>query len=139
MYHQLLIPLRFIVFSNIEFGVIGYALAQTIPWILWAFLNRYYSNKIFGIRCQKKILLHLPIAVLSLFITFLLQYLFLRNFLQNSIILIIVTSFVELLIFIGFLILFKELKRSDLKFFLQIVKFRKYKESLKDEFANQNT
>jgi hypothetical protein len=39
-------------------------------------------------------------------------------------------------IFIGFLIIFKELKREDLSFFIEILKLKSYTESVKKEFTS---
>ncbi len=39
-------------------------------------------------------------------------------------------------IFIGFLIICKELKREDLSFFIEILKLKSYTESVKKEFTS---
>ena len=39
-------------------------------------------------------------------------------------------------IFIGFLLITKELKREDLSFFMEILKLKSYTESIKKEFKS---
>lgn len=54
-----------------------------------------------------------------------------------NILLLIASSLVSLGIFFGFLFASRELKREDLRFFLQLVKFKSYIDSLKEEFIKR--
>ena len=131
-----LIPSNLFFIPSLGLGSIGYALSQTLPWIIWMIINKYYSYRIFKIKPQKNILLHILLASISLFILFALKYLIFKNIILNQIFLLIITTIVSFGIFILLLILFKELRREDLKFFFQLIKFQSYKNSLKEEFLN---
>ncbi len=130
------IPQELFFFQTLGLGVIGYALAQTIPWIFWTFLCRYYINKTLNIKYQITMILQFSLAILTIIITF-----FIKNFLnsvfpENQILLLILSSIIAMGIFIGFLIIFKELKREDLSFFIEILKLKSYTESVKKEFTS---
>lgn len=130
----LLIPTNFIFFKTLGLGNIGYALSQTIPWLLWAFLCHYYSYKYFQLKFQKKLLLYIVFGSFSFMISFFLKELLFKVYFQNKVFLLISSSLVEIGIFFGLFFAFKELNRADLNFFKQIFEFRRYKVSLKDEF-----
>ncbi len=131
-----LIPTSFFILPTLGFGAIGYAVSQTFPWILWVFLNRYYSYKTFNIKPQTNIIQHIPIAIISFLISFALKNLIFENIFQNQILILIITTVLSLGIFLFILFLFKELKREDIRFFSQLIKFQTYKNSLKEEFLN---
>ncbi len=118
-----LIPTRFFIIQTLGWGEIGYALSQTLPWIIWVFANRYYSYTIYNIIPQKNIILHVLFAFASLIISYFIKYLILETIFQNQIFLLIISSIISLGLFSGFLIAFRELKREDLRFILQLVKF----------------
>ena len=129
------IPKNILNFQTLGLGIIGYALAQTIPWIFWAILTRYYTNKYYNIRFQKKVLFHIPLAFLAFLFSYFLKNCYFKLFFENSILLLIYSSLVTSVIFFLLLIMTRELKREDLKFLLQILKFKNYINSLKDEFS----
>ncbi|MEE9378489.1 MAG: hypothetical protein V3V33_10695 [Candidatus Lokiarchaeia archaeon] len=131
-----LIPTSFFILPTLGLGTIGYAISQTIPWILWVFLNRYYSYKTFNIKPQKNIVYHIPIAIISFLISFAFKLLIFEKIFQNQILLLIITTILSLAIFIFILVVIKELKREDIRFFLQLIKFQTYKNSLKEELLN---
>ena len=131
-----LIPTSFFILPTLGFGAIGYAVSQTFPWILWVFLNRYYSYKTFNIKPQTNIIQHIPIAIISFLISFALKNLIFENIFQNQILILIITTVLSLGIFLFILFLFKELKREDIRFFSQLIIFQTYKNSLKEEFLN---
>ena len=116
-----------------SFGIIGYGISQTIPWILWCLLNHYFSKKIFKIDIQKGIIVQLFLAVLTIIIGYLLKMI-LFNFFFNIHILLLLTSLISILLFICLLIIFKELSNIDFKFFMKILKLEEYVKSLKKEF-----
>ena len=129
------IPRELLFFQALGLGVIGYALAQTIPWIFWAFLCRYYINKTLNIKYQITMILQFFLAILTIIITFFIKNFLNGIFLQNKILLLILSSLIAMGIFIGVLIIFKELKREDLSFFIEILKLKSYTESVKKEFT----
>ncbi len=131
-----LIPSKILIIQLLGLGSLGYALSLTLPLIFWAFLNRYYSYKIFNIKPQKSIFLHIFIAIFSLLISYTLKNLIFRYIFQNQIQLLIVTSVFSLLLFITCLFIVKELRREDIKFFLQVIKLQNYKDSLREEFSD---
>ena len=130
------IPQELFFFQTLGLGVIGYALAQTIPWIFWTFLCRYYINKTLNIKYQKTIILQFFLAILTIVITFFFKNILNSLFFENPILLLILSSIIAMGIFIGFLIVFKELKREDLSFFIEILKLKSYTESVKKEFTS---
>jgi len=132
-----LIPSKLFIFQFLGLGSLGYALSLTLPWILWTIINRYYSYKIYNIKPQKKIILHILIAIFSLLISYALKNLIFRYIFQNQIQLLIITSIFSLILFITCLFIFKELKREDITFFLQLIKLKNYKDSLREEFSNK--
>jgi len=131
----LFIPKKLFYFPMFGLGNIGYALAQTIPWILWAIGNRYLSYKYFKIKSQKKIILHIPLA----FISFYISYFFKNNFLilifQDKITILFISSFFSAIIFIFFMFLIKQLKYNDFKFFKDLIKIKIYIKKKKKEFS----
>lgn len=133
-----LIPKSLFFFPTLGLGSIGYAIAQTIPWILWAFMNRYYSYKLFQIKPQKKILIHLLLASSSFLINLFLKNFIFTFYIQNEILLLVITTFLSFGTFMVLLFISKDLKRGDLKFLIEMIKFDTYKKSLKDEFSNTN-
>ncbi len=102
--------------------------------ILWAILYMYYSYKIFKIKPQINIFSHIKIAIISLLSSFALKRLIFKNIFQNQILILTVATFLSLAIFITIFFIFKELKREDIEFFFQLIKFLHYKNSSKEEF-----
>lgn len=129
-----LIPTRFFIIQTLGMGEIGYAISQTLPWIIWVFANRYYSYTLYNIIPQKNIILHALLAFASLVISFFIKSLILETASLNQALLLIISSLISLGLFFGLLITFRELKREDLRFILQLVKFKSYRDSLKGEF-----
>ncbi len=132
-----LIPTRLFFLYALGWGEIGYAIAQTLPWIIWVFVNRYYSFKIYNISPQKSIVLHVSIASGSFLISYFIRYLILEKIILNHILILIISSTVSLGTFFGFLFVFRELKREDLRFLLQLANLKSYRDSLKKEFIKR--
>jgi O-antigen/teichoic acid export membrane protein len=130
------IPQDFFFFQTVGLGVIGYALAQTIPWILWAILCRYYIYKTLDIKYQKTMILQFFLALLTIIVSIFIKNILNSIFTENQILLLILSSIIAMGMFIGFLIIFKELKREDLSFFIEIMKLKSYTESVKKEFRS---
>ena len=80
-------------------------------------------------------ILQFLLAVLTIIITFFIKIFLNGIFPGNHILLLLLSSTIAMGIFIGFLIIFKELKREDLSFFIEILKLKSYTESVKKEFT----
>ena len=76
------------------------------------------------------------LAILTIIITFFIKNFLNSIFFENQILLLILSSIIAMGIFIGFLIICKELKREDLSFFIEILKLKSYTESVKKEFTS---
>jgi len=131
----LFIPESFLMFNLLGLGTIGYALASTIPYFIFVISNRYFSKKFFNITSQKIILSHIIFALSSLLISFLLRHFMLNFLIGNQFLLLIVSIFVILGIFFGELIVFKQLRKNDLIFLLDLLKLKRYRDSLIEEFS----
>lgn len=128
----ILIPKYFFSIPMLGFGGIGLAYLSVSIWVIDAFYYRIISKRI-GIPPQKGILLHLFLAGFAFFLVFFISRFFLRNFILNDFIYILITSSILLGIFLLELVLFRELDKKDLKFFLKLLRFSTYKDSLVDE------
>ncbi len=131
----LLIPNSFFFFQALGLGLIRYAIAHTLPWILWFFRCRYYSFKYFRIHLQKTIFTHILLALITLISSFFIKNIFLND-VSNEIHLIIIMSLISIVIFFLLLISAKELRKEDISFFIQLLKIGNYKRSLKEELKN---
>ena len=121
-------------FNTFGLGAFGYSLSQTLPWILWAFLCRFYINKYFGIKSQKTIILHIIFALLSFSFGYFINISINPYISSNLIIQIIISTIISLGTFFGLLFLFKELKKEDIIFFKQLFNMSTYVDSLVKEF-----
>lgn len=132
----ILIPENFFIFKVLGLGSIGYALALTIPKVFYFFICRYNSKKYFNIDSQKKILIHILIALGTIIIVSNLKYQVLIFIIKDQVILIIITSFTSIIMFLSVLYFTKELKKEDIVFFLKLLKLKNYVISLSEEFPN---
>ncbi len=131
-----LIPDKFLIFPGLNLGAIGYALAQTLPWILWTILNRYYVYKHFQIPLKGTIFIHIPLALVSFFVSFLIKQLFIMVK-MNTLLIIVLIGLIQFFIFVCSLFLFKQLKKEDIKKFMDLFKYNIYKNSIKEEFKKK--
>lgn len=130
-----LIPEEILFFRTLGLGTIGCALAQTLPWIIWMILNHFFSNKFFELKFQKEIILHLFLAIFSIIISFVIKN-FLLNLIFNTVIFQLISStLVSVGMFILLLFITKQLKRKDIKFFIQLFNIKSYKLSFQEEFS----
>ncbi len=132
----ILIPKEIFGITTLGLGAIGYAIALTIPWILWTFLNRYHTNKYFKIKPQKNLLLHIPIAFLAFLISFFIKIIVLEVLFQSYFLLLLASTIILIGIFLVLLFFFRELRKDDIVFFLELLKLGNYKESFKKEFQS---
>lgn len=130
-----LIPEKIYMIPGFGLGTMGYAIAQTIPWIFWTILNRYFVNKYFNIKLKSNFLLHIPLALISYLLSYILKQILL-NFINNVLINVCLSSVISFFIFIFLLFLIKELKKSDIITIKELFRLSIYKESLKEEFKN---
>ncbi|MFW9971885.1 MAG: hypothetical protein ACFFDF_16980, partial [Candidatus Odinarchaeota archaeon] len=130
------IPKSIFNFPTLGWGILGCAIAQTLPWILWTFTIRYYTLKFIKIKIRKKIYLHIPIFLITLFVSFIVRKYIFEKVFHNLIIILLTSSLMTIGSFILILILLKELRKEDLKFFLVLLQFKSYKISFKKEFSN---
>lgn len=115
-------------------GLIGYAIALTLPRIFHAIMAHYFSKKIFNINSQNKIFFHFFLAFTSLIITYLIKNYILIPILHNQYLLLLISSGIILGINIIFLFSFKLLSLNDIKFLKELFQVKDYIESLKREF-----
>lgn len=130
----ILIPQEFLFFRGLGLGVIGYAIVLVIPWILISIVYRIFSKKYFNINSQKNIILHILIAIVSLGVVFILKVAIFNSLFQDDLLLLIISSFVVIGIFFGILFIFRELKKKDILYFLELFKIQIYVKSMKEEF-----
>ena len=131
----LLVPKQVLFFTTLGLGSVGYALALTIPWGLYAIMCRYFSKIFFNIKSQKLIFKHALFASLA-FVVFLPVKIFvLKPLISNQILLLFSSTLIILCIFLGELLLFNQLKKDDLIFFLDLLHLKRYKKALKEELT----
>jgi O-antigen/teichoic acid export membrane protein len=128
----ILIPNSFLFFQAFELGLFGYALAHTLPWILWFFLCRYFSHRYFDIKPQRRTFIHIPLAIITFIAGLAIKNIFFMHT-SNQIPSIILLTLISISIFFLLLFLAKELKKEDLMFFLQLLKIGNYKRAIKEE------
>lgn len=75
------------------------------------------------------------IALSSLLISFLLKHFILNFLIGNQFLLLLISIFVILGIFFSELIVFKQLRKTDLIFLLDLLKLKRYRDSLIEEFS----
>lgn len=128
------IPQSSQVFFGLGLGSIGYSAAVVLSVIITAIGYRILSKKLFNISSQKKIMLHLILAIPIIILGIWLNELVLRNVIYNPIILLIVSSLIILSIYMVELILCKQLVREDLKLIKKMFNMKNYIKSLREEF-----
>ncbi|MHA1781860.1 MAG: lipopolysaccharide biosynthesis protein, partial [Promethearchaeota archaeon] len=77
-----LIPEKILIIPGFGLGTIGYALAQTLPWFAWSILNRYYVYKYFKIKFNWNVLIHIPLATASYFMSFFIKQVIRDNIME---------------------------------------------------------
>ena len=110
------------------------------------FLREFFTRGNLGISIQYArpvidlVLVDLPntliLVIPTLIITFLIKNFLISILFENQIILLVLSSIIAIGMFIGLLIIFKELKKEDLSFFIGILKLKSYTESVKEEFKS---
>ena len=128
---------NFVVFGNPILDIFGYAFSQTIPWIIWAFLARFYSKKYFDIRSKKMVLWHSLIAVLTFFISLFVKEVVLGFVFESTFYINIISFFQNLLTFLALLWITKLIDKTDIKFFVQLLNYKNYLRSIREEFEEK--
>ena len=129
----LLIPKQILIFNMMGLGMVGFGLALTIPWGVYAIICHYFSNKYFNIKSQKVIFIHILLALIALLIVFILKINVLNFIFTNQIILLLSSTLILIALFFTELFLFKQLKKEDIIFLLELFQFKRYKDSIKKE------
>ncbi|MHA1272221.1 MAG: lipopolysaccharide biosynthesis protein [Promethearchaeota archaeon] len=133
----ILIPEKLFLLPGFGLGAIGYALAQTLPWILWSILNRYHVYKYFGIKMNGNLFIHVLMAIATFFTSYFIKQV-IRPYIMELYSLVIISSCMELIIFLILLFVFKQLNKDDIKLFMELIKLKIYMTSFKDEFKQEN-
>jgi len=128
-----LIPTEIFGIKVLGWGILGYAIAMSIPYVLMAIGYRVFSYKFFNIRYQKKIILHLILIFPCLLISNWIKSSFLVVWIQDQFLLLITSSILSLAIFISELFALKQLEIKDILFLLDIINVKKYISSIKKE------
>lgn len=130
----LLIPGQLLFFKGLGLGAIGYSLAVLIPWIFLSIGYRFLTFKYFKIKPQKKILIHLFISIFIIIGSIQLKNLFLAKIFNQDIFLLLISSGISIALFFIILVLIKEITIKDFRFFLELLSFKRYSNSFRDEF-----
>ncbi len=131
----ILVPPEFFSIKMMGLGAIGLCLIQLIHWGINTVTYRYLIKKYFGIHSYKKIYIHIIIAINVFFITYYINQYLLSKIFENSILIFLLISLMLFGLYFSELFIIKELKRQDIKFFLSLLKIKKYKESFSEEFS----
>lgn len=114
-------------------GIEGLAFLYTFTEIVDYFLYISLSRKIFSIKSNKKIYLHLILALITFIIAFIIKEFLLKIIMNNQVLLLIISSFIILTTFLFLLIIFKELQNKDFKFLWALLNIKEHKDSFKNE------
>ena len=128
----IVVPSYFFSIRMLGGGAIGLAFITVVLWGIDIPFFRIFSNKL-GISWNKRIFIHMFLAGIAFITTKFIIFLFNNIFLSNYIIYISLTSLISIGIFIFGLILCKELKMEDVKFFINLLKLKNYTRSFKEE------
>lgn len=128
---------NFILYQKALLDILGYTLSTTLPWILWAVLSRWYCKKYYDIKTKNTIFSHLLISFLIFLISFSFKEYILSFFFQSLFIINLISFLLILGLFFGFLFLFKQLKKEDVKFILQLLNYKNYLKSMREEFSSE--
>ncbi|MHA1413857.1 MAG: hypothetical protein ACTSO4_14715 [Promethearchaeota archaeon] len=132
------IPNQLFSIPLLGWGIYGYALAQIIPYIIWNYINRYYSFKYYRIHFQKKLILHALLAAIAIIICFPIKEFILKPIIINPFLQLIISLLVSVMVFLTLLFIFKQLNKEDLRFFKELFILKNYTFSLKEEFSNES-
>lgn len=132
----IIVPQTIFSIPMLGLGGVGLAVVSLSSWIIDTFVYRYYSKKI-GINYNKKILIHILSAFITLFLMFLLSLL-LNNIIHIKILFVLFTSIISLGIFLLTLFLFREFKKEDFDFIISLFKLSNYKNSFLNEIKNND-
>jgi len=135
---SILIPRQLLFFNMAGLSTVGYGLAFTIPWGIYVVICRYFTKKYFNIKFQKEIFFHVILAFSGLLLTYLVKDFILIQYIKNQMLIIVLSTTLLLSIFFCELVIFKQLKRTDLRFFLELLEIKRYKKSLKSELEKPN-
>ncbi len=129
----ILIPQQILMLRLFGLGVFGYAYATLIPYVCNLIIYRYYAKKYFEIHYQKAIFLQVFLAIVCFCVAVLIKNIFLKEFLQSDLLLLLSSTIIALGMFIVILIIAKQLNKQDFRLILELLNIKKYTMSLKEE------
>jgi hypothetical protein len=115
----------------------SYAISNTISWLIWAIFSRYYAYKYFNIKPNKNTFIHIPLALVSYPIINSINQ-FIHQIFSNDFFFLTLSSLIILGIFFLLLFIFKQLKIKDIRFLIEMMNYKNYVKSFKEEFKNNN-
>ncbi|WP_371803555.1 lipopolysaccharide biosynthesis protein [Candidatus Lokiarchaeum ossiferum] len=119
------------------FGVYGLCALRLSFLILDYLVFKYYSWKLFSIRGEKRLFILLPLALISLGISYLFKDL-IQLYVEYDFLILLLSSLFGVVIFIILSYIFKIIKQEDLTFFREILRLSNYSESIKEEFQEKH-
>ncbi len=126
---------NYLVKNELVLNTMAYALAQTLPWLLWAFLVRLNCRKLFTIKLQKNIFIHLGLGVFTFAVSFFFKEWISRILMGRLFISNIMSMCQMLALFFGLLCFSGQLDKGDLQFFLELFRLKSYFISIRAEFS----
>lgn len=127
------VPNNFFSIKMFGFGPIALCYILLTGWILEIFIHRYFAKKLFDISSYKKIFVHILNGLAAFIITYIIKLMILDILIENKIFLVIIMTLLALFIYITQLILFREIKRKDVRYILSLLNVKRYKNSFLDE------
>ena len=127
-----IVPTNLFSIKMLGFGGIGLACVTLGLWMIDLFFYRYFSKNI-GISFNKRIILHFLYASIAFLSTYLISRFIIKIFILNDLIYILINSILSIGIFFLELLIFKELNKKDIRFFLSLLKISIYKKSIVEE------
>lgn len=133
----LTIFVNFLLYKKAILDIYGYALSQTLPYLLWAVLNRYYCKKHFGIESKSTVLIHFLLALSTLFVSLFIKNFILAIMIKNSLITNLLSFILTLSLFFGLLWITNQLNKKDIKFLFKLLNYKNYLSSIREEFTKK--
>jgi O-antigen/teichoic acid export membrane protein len=132
----IIVPVSLFSIRMLGLGGLGLALIECLYWFIDCFFYRYFSNKFFHISSYKRLYIQIFVALNSFIISLAFRDLILINIIENDFILLFITTFFLLGLYISELFLLREINRKDLKFFYSLLNLKSYKESFLGEIKD---
>jgi O-antigen/teichoic acid export membrane protein len=134
----IVVPEYFFSIRMLGGGALGFAFVTFGMWSMDIPIYRHFSKKL-GISWNRGIIIHVFLAGMAFGITKVISLLFSSIFLFNDFIYIALTSLISTGLFLIGLIIFKEIRKEDFKFFINLFKIRNYIKSLMKEIKGKES